>query len=81
MDNLKNQIFEKLNEDENEYIINLIDKLDNINQYRRTYYQNNKTKIKNYQKEYYNNNREQKKKAMLQRYYKKKIEEQQKNLL
>jgi hypothetical protein len=81
MDNLKNQIFEKLNEDENEYIINLIDKLDNINQYRRTYYQNNKEKIKNYQKQYYSENREEKKKAMLQRYYKKKIEEQQKNLL
>ena len=81
MDNLKNQIFEKLNEDENEYIINLIDKLDNINQYRKNYYQKNKDKIKNYQKQYYSENREIKKKSMLQRYYKKKIEEQQKNLL
>jgi len=50
MDNLKNEILDKLNENESEYINNLIDKMDNINQYRRTYYQNNKIKIKNYQK-------------------------------
>jgi hypothetical protein len=69
---IQNEILPKLNEKEAEYFGQLLMKVENINNYRKTYYQNNKDKIKLYQKEYYSNNREEKKKKMLDRYYLKK---------
>jgi hypothetical protein len=71
------ELLNKLTEDEIIYIDTLQDKIKNINDYRKNYYQNNKDKIKSYQKEYYNNNKEEKKKKMLERYYK--IKEKEKN--
>jgi len=67
-----NEILKKLTEDEIMYIDKLQDKIKNINNYRKKYYQNNKDKIKSYQKDYYTVNREEKKKKMLERYYKNK---------
>jgi len=66
------ELLNKLTEDEIIYIDTLRDRVTNINEYRKSYYQNNKDKIKLYQKEYYSNNREEKKKKMLDRYYLKK---------
>jgi hypothetical protein len=71
------ELLNKLTEEEIIYIDTLQDKIKNINDYRKNYYQNNKDKIKSYQKEYYNNNKEEKKKKMLERYYK--IKEKEKN--
>ena len=52
------QLLNKLTEDEIIYIDTLQDKIKNIQDYRKNYYQNNKEKIKLYQKEYYSINRD-----------------------
>ena len=57
-----NELLKKLTDDEIIYIHSLQDKIKNINDYRKNYYETNKDKIKSYQKNYYCVNREEKKK-------------------
>lgn len=74
MDLIFEGIIMKLNDEEQEYIFNLKNKTDMVNNYRKNFYQNNKEKIKEYSRQYYLKNREKKKMEMLNRYYKKKTE-------
>ena len=69
MDNIFDGILMKLNDEEQEYLFNLT-----ANKYRKTFYQNNKEKIKEYSRQYYLKNRDKKKMEMLDRYYKNKEE-------
>jgi len=74
MDLIFEGIIMKLNDEEQEYIFNLKNKTDMVNNYRKNFYQNNKEKIKEYSRQYYLKHREKKKMEMLNRYYKKKTE-------
>jgi len=74
MDLIFDGILMKLNDEEQEYIFNLKNKTDMVNNYRKNFYQNNKEKIKEYSRQYYLKNREKKKMEMLDRYYKNKEE-------
>jgi hypothetical protein len=74
MDLIFDGILMKLNNEEQEYIFNLKNKNDMVNNYRKNFYQNNKEKIKEYSRQYYLKNREKKKMEMLDRYYKNKEE-------
>ena len=74
MDLIFEGIIMKLNDEEQEYIFNLKNKTDMVNNYRKNFYQNNKEKIKEYSRQYYLKNREKKKMEMLDRYYKNKTE-------
>ena len=74
MDLIFDGILMKLNDEEQEYIFNLKNKTDMVNNYRKNFYQNNKEKIKEYSRQYYLKNREKKKMEMLDRYYTNKSE-------
>lgn len=65
-------IIEKLNSEEQEYIFNIKNKIEKTTNYRKEFYLNNKEKIKEYSRQYYLKNRDKKKQEMLDRYYKNK---------
>tara|TARA_R110002012_G_scaffold310210_1_gene517792 strand:+ start:920 stop:1174 length:255 start_codon:yes stop_codon:yes gene_type:complete len=72
--NKYDELITKLNDEEVSFINELKHKLQNITNYRKNYYNQNKENIKKYQKDYYSKNREEKKEKMLKRYYERKKE-------